>query len=321
MSGMNRRFETNRCATASSMATIWCVIVFHPALAVEPPVTALAFAPDGQSVVVGSQAGLAVYGWPGLRRNRQLPTKLMHVHDLEFSPEGKQLAVAGGRPAEAGSVEILAWPDGSRSRVLQGHADVVWDVAWRDESALATASLDHEAALWSLHTGQPSRYLRGHSRGVTTVAYLCDVSVLVTGGLDHNLRVWDPATGANVQALGNHTDDVYQLAQRPREDVLPLIASISADRTVRFWQPTIGRLVRFVRLDAIPLALAWRPDGSQLAVAASDGRVRLVDPDTAEILRVVPVADGWAYSLAAHPTDGSLLVGGREGRLCRVVID
>lgn len=100
-----------------------------------------------------------------------------------------------------------------------------------------------------------------------------------------------------------------------------MIASVSGDRTVRLWQPTIGRMVRFAQLSSTPLAVAWLRDGSQVAVAATDGHVRLIDPDTVEILQDIPAVDGWAYSLGVHPTDGSLLVGGRNGQLKRIVLE
>ena len=47
-----------------------------------PPVTALAFAPDGEVVLVGSQAGLEVRAWPGLETKRKLATSLAHINDL-----------------------------------------------------------------------------------------------------------------------------------------------------------------------------------------------------------------------------------------------
>src|SRR5262245_55211599 len=77
-----------------------------------PPVTAVAFTPDGRSVVVGSQAGLEVRTWPELERVRTLATELAHVHDLAFAPDGKSLAAAGGAPAQSGVVELFRWPDG-----------------------------------------------------------------------------------------------------------------------------------------------------------------------------------------------------------------
>lgn len=287
--------------------------------AAEPPVTAIAFAPDGKSVVVGSQAGLAVHHWPDLKQQRKLDTKIGNVHDLKFSPNGRSLAVAGGTPSEAGLVELLAWPSGVSSAVLKGHEDSVLAVAWRDDSTFATASLDHEVVLWDVKTRKPITRLKGHSRGVSDICFLKRSNLLVSGSLDQNLRVWNTDTTKMVRTLNNHTRGIHQLALRPVAEGLPMIASVSDDRTVRLWQPTIGRMVRFAQLKSTPLAVVWLRDGSQVAVAATDGRVRLIDPDTVEILQEIPAVDGWAYSLAVHPTDGSLLVGGRDGQLKRII--
>ena len=100
-----------------------------------------------------------------------------------------------------------------------------------------------------------------------------------------------------------------------------MIASVSDDRTVRLWQPTIGRMVRFAQLDSTPLVVDWLTDGTYAVVASADGHVRLIDPDTVEVIQDLPAVTGWAYSLGVHPTDGSLLIGGREGQLSRVVPD
>jgi len=89
---------------------------------------------------------------------------------------------------------------------------------------------------------------------------------------------------------------------------------------VRFWQPTIGRLVRFARLDRAPLAIAWTPDGKTLWAACRDGHVRAINPDDAAVIHVLPAIDGLAYSIAIAP-DGSLGVGGYNAQLLRIVVE
>ncbi len=289
--------------------------------AADPPVTAIVFAPDGESVVLASQAGLSVHDWPDLNTVRQLSTTIVNIHDMEFSPDGGSLAVAGGTPAESGKAQIFAWPDGTSSCELQGHDDSVLAIAWKDDSSIATASLDHDIVVWDVTTRQPSERLKGHSRGVSDLCFLNGYDLLVSSGLDQNLRVWKTESGKVIRTLNNHTKEVYGLALRPATLGIPMIASVSNDRTVRLWQPTIGRMVRFAQLNAIPLAAAWLADGSQVAVAATDGYVRLIDPDTVEVLETIPAVSGWAYSLAVHPGDGSLLVGGRSGQLKRIIIE
>jgi WD40 repeat protein len=311
----------DRCVSGVIRVCVCMVVCFAGSTlqAAEPPVTTIMFAPGGESVVVGSQAGVTAYNWPDLKRQKVLDTSLVTIHDLAFSPNGRMLAAGGGTPSEEGLTELLAWPGGESLGVLSGHEDTVLAVAWRSDAVLATASLDHEIALWEVKSRKQVQRLKGHSSGVTALSFLSEGQHVISGGRDNNLRVWDTASGRMIRTLNNHTREIHQLAVRPRVSGLPMVASGSNDRTVRLWQPTIGRMVRFTRLTSIPLAVAWLPDGSQIAVSCEDGAVRLIDPDTVEIRRKFPAVDGWAYSLAVHPTDGSLLVGGRNGQLSRIV--
>ena len=143
--------------------------------------------------------------------------------------------------------------------------------------------------------------------------------MLISGGLDQNIHVWDISNGKPIRTLNNHTRPVHEIVLRPSQSTgLPMLASASDDRTVRLWQPTIGRMVRFARLDAVPLALAWWPDGSKLAVSTAAGECLVLDPDTIGIIHRRQVLDGWAYAIAVHPEDESVIVGGQDGRLVRV---
>ena len=283
-----------------------------------PPVTALAFAPGGESIVVGSQAGVEIRDWPGRRTQSVLETRLSGIHDLSFSPDGTRLVVAGGTPAEDGTLEIFSWPERELTQSVRLHDDVIYAVAWRSDSGvLATAGLDGSVALYDPGEQRTLRTFTGHSRGVLAIEFLSDEH-LVSAGIDQTLRVWNPATGELLRTLDNHTRPVADLALRPQQgdDALPMLASVSADRTVRLWQPTIGRLVRFARLErTVPLAVEWTDGGRRLAIACSDGHVRVIDPDTVELVQDLTAIEGWAYSLAVHPSRAELAVGGRGGAL------
>ncbi|MGE3817991.1 MAG: WD40 repeat domain-containing protein [Isosphaeraceae bacterium] len=284
----------------------------------EPPVTALTFAPDGRSLIVGSSRGIEVRAWPNLSRSRTIPTRLRQVHDLAISPAGDVLIAVGGGPGESGEVERFHWPEGASMGHLAPHDDQIHAVAWRgDGQAIVTASVDGLALVHTFDGGDPIP-LEGHSRGVLAAAFLG--TTVVTAGLDQSVRVWDAGSGGLVRALNNHTGPVVGLAVRPHapEGAPPLIATIGLDRTARLWQPTIGRLVRLARLDSPPLAVTWASRGTLLAVACADGSVRLIDPETVTILRTLPALQGWAHSLAASPSGDALAVGGEGGAIVRL---
>ena len=287
---------------------------------VMPPITALAFSHDGKSVVACSQVGLHVYDWPTLNLQRTLAVQARNIHDLAFSPDGNQLAVGGGNPATTGIIEIFSWSQGESLRILSDHRDSVTAVAWRDASSLASASLDRDIILWDLRTGTPVQRLKGHSRGVSSLCFLNDKQTLVSTGVDQNVRVWDLTTGELIRSLNNHTLPAHDLALRPNASGLPMVASASDDRTVRLWQPTIGRMVKFARLKEAPLNVAWLNGGSRIVAACADGAVRLVDPDSVEVTGEIHVLNGWAYSLAVHPADGSVVVGGPNAQVRRIML-
>ncbi len=287
----------------------------------KPPVTALAVAPDGKALFVGSQAGLEVRSWPELEPIRTLHTELAHIHDMAFSPDGKLLAASGGEPAERGAVEVYRWPSLDLAYRRASHEDVIYAVAWRGDSAeYAAAGGDVGVTVHNAATGAVTRRLEGHSRAVVTACYLAEGDRLITAGVDETLRLWD-GQGNVLRTLTNHTKTVNHVALRPasKTQPQPMIASASDDRTVRIWQPAIGRLVRFVRLESVPQAVAWSPDGTTLLAACSDGRLRAINAETAELRESRQAIDGVAYSIATA-SDGSVAVGGTNGQIRRLVV-
>ena len=94
-------------------------------------------------------------------------------------------------------------------------------------------------------------------------------------------------------------------------DAPPVVVSAGDDRPVRLWQPTVGRLVRVARLPARPRAVAWSPAGDRLLVGGDDGRLRVLVPDTLEIVDERAGLDGRIHTLVPGPKGGrELLVGG-----------
>ena len=102
-----------------------------------------------------------------------------------------------------------------------------------------------------------------------------------------------------------------------REQLVAALATAAGDRTIRFWQPSIGRMMRYVRLESEPLDIAWTGE-SQIIASCVDGKARVVDTANVKVLQTIPVIKGWAYAVVTHPNDGSIAIAGSDGQLHRV---
>ncbi|MCY2963119.1 MAG: hypothetical protein NT069_05595, partial [Planctomycetota bacterium] len=192
--------------------------------------------------------------------------------------------------------------------------------AWSpDGTRWVTAGGDGVCEVRSAETAERSIRYTGHSRPVLAIAYLPDGKSIVSGGIDTTVRVWDAETGEHRRTLDNHVGTVNAIAVRPGQtsDSLPVIATVGDDRTVRLWQPTRGRLVRFAKLPSIPRAIAWSQRGDRIYVGCDDGRVRILDPGNVEVLKTLGGPKGRILELQLDATGERLLVAGHVG--CRLI--
>ena len=285
--------------------------------ATDPPITSVAFSPDGKWVVACSQAGISLFSYPKLEKQKTIEAAASNLLCLNFSPDGKHLAVGGGNPTEEGIVEIFSWPGLEPVAEFSEHHDSVRALVWQNKNRLFSASLDRSVKQWDLKRTKSLQTLKGHSKGVSALCFLEKQDLLVSSGEDHSIRVWDAKTGKKIRSLNQHTKPVGAMATRLEGDGLPMVASSSDDRTIRFWQPSIGRMVRYAKLEKKPLSLVWL-DESRIAAACVDGKVRIVDAEELKLVAEVAALKGWAYAIAAHPSDGHFVVAGSDGQIVRI---
>ena len=248
----------------------------------DPPITAAAFTPDKTGVVIASQAGLRLLSWPDLSVSRTLPTELENIHHASFSPDGQRLLIVGGVPGVSGDAELLNWPAGTLISRCTLHTDVIYESNWSPNGrTFVTASADGFCKVVDATTGKIRTQFNGHSRAVVTASFL-DEDLCISGGVDQTIRVWKATDGTLLRTLNNHTQTVNGLTMPPNSTGGPtnLLASISEDRTVRLWQPRIGRLVKFAKLPSQPRCIVWSADAGTLNIATNDGMIHRIDVTT-----------------------------------------
>ncbi len=185
----------------------------------EERVNAVAFSPDGKSVLSGSDDGIARI-WEVSTKDASKACKQLRGHEgavvsVAFSPCGKMVltgsvdATARLWDAETGEtlgealkhddpVLVVAFsPD---SKTLEGTSpdDKHPEGKRPDGKTLATGSIDRTARLWVVWDAERVVTLERtleHGGPVRAVAFSADGKTLITGSADGRARMWDVDTG------------------------------------------------------------------------------------------------------------------------------
>lgn len=302
-------------------------------------ITAIAFTPDNQKLVMGGHHELTVWDIAQAKLEKRVATRMERAYAMLFLPDGK-LAVAGGRPGQEGDVRIydlqggtpkvdngvalldgvndpgvmvkqlletddsvlcLALsPDGKKlasggsqdrlvnvwdltpgyaeaklEQTIENHADWVFGVAFSaDGKYLLTCSRDKTAKVWDLTAKESVLTFPDHQNPVYGVAVKADGKVGISVGEDNQVRFWNATgDGKQVRAVGGHTKAILRVVCHPKQ---PLLATCSADTTVRLWNADNGKAARTLsgHTDWV-YALALSPDGERLASGSWNGEVKV----------------------------------------------
>jgi WD40 repeat protein len=280
----------------------------------QTPVTAVAWDRLGRSILAATDHRMDVLDATSLQVQRTIPIEMPTVSHLSFSPDGTRLLVVGGDPSHLGCIELFHWPSGERMAFKgrpanASNSDVVTHASWmRDGRGWLQSDWSGLARLQRIDTADTDRLqgsfegdFTGHSKPILATMLWDRDTLAITAGLDASIKCWRTNDGAWIRSLDNHTEPIVALAAIANPNgASPWLVSASSDKTIRLWDPRIGRLIRFARLDSPPVAMATWPIPIELAsVEAQEAHARvwvamendaLVEVDMIS-LRIQPIED------------------------------
>jgi len=157
---------------------------------------------------------------------------------LKFSPSGRVLLAAGGKPVQNGSAVLFDVTTGKRLASVGEESDAVMAADLSpDERQVAIGGSGKVVKIFSTEDGKLLHTLVKHTDWVTAVAFSPNGKLLATGDRTGNIHLWDAASGGVVLPFSEHKKSVRGLSWRSDSGV---VASCGDDGTIVWWDVKDG---------------------------------------------------------------------------------
>ncbi|HJR08858.1 MAG TPA: WD40 repeat domain-containing protein [Pyrinomonadaceae bacterium] len=281
----------------------------------EKSVRSVACAPDGESIVCGSDDA-TIRLWRFDTRRMEIIYKCAGaVTSVAFSPDGLCVAAACEADSHGSSPRI------SILELQTGEMIELGECSGRDAKIayspggynLAVASTDTENSLriWNLHTGY-ARIFKSDASGLSSISFSPVAKSVATGESNlsrASLRIYD-LDADQPRILGHCDRRITSVAFSPDGKHL---ATGSWDETVRLWNVQTGQVRVLAKNCSRINCIAFSRNGEHIAACSLDGRIRIWNVNTA---RSRTIGECHGINSSTFSADGrSIFAGSLDGTL------
>lgn len=278
------------------------------------PIRAVAVSKDG--TVLALACGDQVALWDLTTKQPLTALPIATTEALTFSPTGDLLAVGTWNPAGRPGIDLWDVNHGKVTRTLTHEAEVRSAAFSPDGKLLATfdnrgnikvADWASDRTLTNFTVSPPRR------RPAGVVVFSPDGNRLAIGGDYGHVRLLDLRTGTVLPFQTKSSEGVHALVFS--SDARLLAAGLGS--SVRIWDSNSGESRgQLTNHTGAVRAIAFTPDGRQLASASLDGTIRIWSAADQTEVRCFQSSGEGLTGLAMLPDGHTLVTGGDTGTVC-----
>jgi WD40 repeat protein len=232
------------------------------------------------------------FEWYHLERLCRLDLRTLHGHtervkSVAFSPDGRQLAAAGGGEEDG---KIIVWDaaTGAEIRTRFAGTEAIDSVAFSPDGCRLAAACGTSVRFWTARNGRELPPWHGPEGKIGRVAFSLDGRWLAAAssqppGEGSDITIWNAVTGQPALTFHGHWRTAFSMAISPDGRRL---AWADDNKTVKLFDlKTASKILTFDGQYDSPPRLAFSRDGHYLACATGRGREVLIwDADSGRLL-------------------------------------
>ncbi|MCA9216395.1 MAG: protein kinase [Planctomycetales bacterium] len=285
-------------------------------------VNAIAMSPDTKSIAISvseyedTPTAIVLIDAGTGATIRTLSHAAAEFHDLEFSPDGRQLA--GGSYLLVGIAVVwdLATGD-SRYFDQEGTQPVVHVAFSSDAHLLATSRYQQRPdqpaeglQVFDLRTKQVVAEPTTSGQRIGSLSFSPTGDYLAFTSDSNFLRMWRVNQNADVESVVAHAAEAWCSSFSPDGK---LVVTAGDDHQVKIWD-TLSKEMKadFSGHESLVTQALFTPHGDKLVTAGFDGVIKVWDVQSAQLLHTLSEHEGPVRSTAIRSTDGVLASAGDD---------
>ncbi|MAS93802.1 MAG: hypothetical protein CMO55_11475 [Verrucomicrobiales bacterium] len=257
-----------------------------PTYAVPPVVTSIAYSPDGKLLAMAAFHEVLIHKADGSGLVSRLVGLSERIESVEFSPDGKQIVVAGGLPGRMGEIQVwdVAKKELELSKIVG--TDTAYGASWSPDGTLIAFGLpDNTVRAIKAKNGEQVLFMGSHNDWVLDTDWSVKGDHLVSVGRDMSSKLTEVKTERFIDNITSITPGalvggVNAVERHPKEDHILVGGSDGVPQIYRMHRETarkIGDNANLIRkypaMNGRIWDVAFSPDGKTFAAVSSlDGK-------------------------------------------------